>query len=219
MRTYYLRSAELISSAARVLSAVRILPVALILSAALISLSGCSSPHQLARLGKPASIDLDSVIAAIQVQIGNAESRLKQGNISLKIREAVVSLQITKTNIEGGDFQVLIFKPSGKRIAQKVTTISFDLKALKNDRITPKESGRKIDYSLADLIVASARKYDSLKADAINGLAKDNFVVDVLFSVEYDANMGLSFTLWGISADAGYELDNKVQHELVLTFD
>jgi hypothetical protein len=191
----------------------------LILFAALIGLSGCSSQHRLARMGKSAPIDLDSVIAAIQVQIGNAESRLKQGKISLNIREAVVSLQVTKTNTEGGDFQVLIFKPSGKMVAQKVTTISFDLRALKNDRVTPKESGGKINYSLADLIVASARKYDSLKADAISGLAKNNFVVDVLFSVEYDANMGLSFTLWGISADAGYELDNRVQHELVLTFE
>lgn len=214
MRTY-----SLLLAATQILPAALILLAALVLSAVLVSISGCSSQRTLARTGKTHPIDLDSVIGAIQVQMTNAGSRLKQGHISLNIREAVVSLQVTKTNMEGGDFQVLIFKPSGKRIAQKVTTISFDLSALKNDRIAPREEGHKIDYSLADLIVSAAQKYDSLKSDAITGLAKNNFVVDVLFSVEYDANMGISFTLWGISADAGYELDNRVQHELVLTFD
>ena len=43
------------------------------------------------------------------------------------------------------------------------------------------------DYSLAKLIIAAARKHASLDLKFLPGLTKQDFVIDIIFSIEKDA--------------------------------
>jgi hypothetical protein len=154
----------------------------------------------------------------VQKQLDQAQTILDSAKINVQICEEQVSFQVTRTNAENADFEALL-TASSKRIGQKQATMAFDLK-----RPAPAGGGglAKAHFlkssSLSDIIVAAAKQYDSVKGTLKTGLQRNNFSIDVAFSVEYDANLGFSFKLFGNGADVGLELDNAVQHELVLTF-
>ncbi|HWZ15055.1 MAG TPA: hypothetical protein VNW95_07425 [Mucilaginibacter sp.] len=179
-------------------------------------LPGCS--HRVVSInGTPqVPVDLNEVIAAMKVQFDAAKARL--GGLHLIPVSASVTVQVTKAETGNGDVSVLIFKPSYTRKVVKSSSIAFDLQS--PSAANPHMAVRRpesIDYSLADLIVASAKSYSELGPRPIPGLEKQDFVIDVVFSIENDGSAGISFKVLGMGVDAGYEYNRAVQHELKLT--
>ncbi len=178
--------------------------------------SGCS-PRVVNINGTPqVPVDLNEVISAMKVQFEAAQARL--GVLHLKPVSASVTVQVTKTETGNGDVSVLIFKPSYTRKVVKSSSITFDLQSpsAANLHMAVRRPGS-IDFSLADLIVGAAKSYSELGPKPIPGLERQDFVIDVVFSIENDGSTGISFKVLGMGVDAGYEYDKAVQHELKLT--
>jgi hypothetical protein len=189
---------------------------------ALLFINGCGLTVKSWERKPDKYVNIEKVIEAIKKQVQAAEQKLKDNNIDVDICEELVSLQVTATNTQSADFQVLIFKPSGNRITQKVTTLTFDLKRVGISEAAKKDVQRAmvnvLTDSLSNLIVMAAKQYNSIKNEVAPGLQKNYFTVDVTFSLEMNGTTDLNFNLFGNGADASWELDDKAQHELTLTF-
>jgi len=199
----------------RKLSAVFILP-------ALLCVAGCGLTVKAWERKPDKYVNIEKVIDGIKQQVQAAEKRLGDSGVHVDICEELVSLQVTATNTQSADFQVLIFKPSGSRITQKVTTVTFDLKrVVKSPAAALDAHLAKVNVltdSLSNLIVMAARQYNAIKNETAPGLQKNYFTVDVTFSLEVSGTIDLNFNLFGNGADASWDLDDKAQHELTLTF-
>jgi hypothetical protein len=200
------------------------LPAILIVA---IALSAGCSPVKAWRSKDNRTVDLVRVVDAIKMQVDAAKSELDNEKTGIDLCEEVVSLQTTVTNSQNADFQVLIFKPVGKHITTRTTTVSVDLARVTNDthknpqlRALIEAKGVTVvkNDALKNLIIAAARQYKKIKDEPDPGLQRKDFTVDVAFAVEWDGTAGITFTLFGNGADINWELDNQVQHEVVLTF-
>jgi hypothetical protein len=192
------------------------LSAALILAIALAT--GCSPIKAWER--KPnRTVELARVVDAVKQQVDAAKQQLEKDKIGVDICEEVVSVQTIITNTQSADFQVLIFKPVGKHITTKTTTVSVDL--VRVEKETAKNHSLSLtvaNNNLTEVIVAAAKQYAKIKDEAAPGLQRKDFTVDVSFAVEWDGTAGLTFQLFGNGADVSWELDDRVQHEVVLTF-
>jgi len=175
--------------------------------------SCCGSRVPQASQNEPA---LNDVVTAIQHQYTTALKRLKDSGITdIKISEADLSLAVTGVISANASVKVLIFTPSKKFIRTKTTTITYVLSEAKDAK---GGAGIKLaDNRLSDIIVSTARNFHDLN-QTIGDLTKDSFSIDLVFSIENDTSLGLSFDIIGLSVDAGAEFDKTVTHELKLTF-
>jgi hypothetical protein len=157
---------------------------------------------------------LEEVVQAVQLQYKQAVDQLKTDGIDdFEISEADLSLKVTKATIKSADITVLIFKPSVKYTKTASTTVTYTLSQKNNSAggAPPKVS----DTNLKDLIISSVTTFHNLNA-TISDLTKESITLDLDFSVEKDLTGGLTFTVWGIAANASLESDNTVEHELKL---
>ena len=159
---------------------------------------------------------LDQVVQAVQDQYAKATIILGGKNIKIDISKADLTLKISSVSTENADVTVWIIKPSTKFIQTKTTSVTYELSA---DKSTLGSGPDKMaaDDKLCNLIVDAATKFNQLHT-TIGTLTKDNFTLDIVFSIENDNSIGLTFNILGIGSDAGYEHDSSVEHELVLTF-
>ncbi|SDS21533.1 hypothetical protein SAMN05216490_0749 [Mucilaginibacter mallensis] len=183
--------------------------------------TGCATRNKTVNINGVAQtpVDLNDVIAALKVQYEIAKEQLN--GIKITPDNASVTVQVTNTYTAAGDISVLIFKPTYTNKVLKSSSVTFDLQAPQADAIKSRvsliRSNAKPDSSLAKLIISAAKAYDKLDPTPIPGLNKQDFVIDVIFSIENDANLGLTFKVLGTGVDASYEYDRAVQHELKLT--
>lgn len=158
---------------------------------------------------------LEQMVTAVQDQYNKAVKILKDRNIKISITKADLTVKLSSVNTENADVTILIVKPSTKFIQTKTTSVTYEL----TDKTSTAGGAASLaqNNKLCDLIVDAATKFNNTHPQ-IGNLTKDNFSLDIVFSVENDNAAGLTFTIWGVGADAGYEHDSSVEHELVLTF-
>lgn len=161
---------------------------------------------------------LNDVVTVIQEQYQTAlDSLAKAGISNYVIDEAELSLKVTKTIATDAEFKVLIFKPKVSRSQERSTSVKYKLSKAENLTGGNKINKLKKDNSLRDAIISAARSFHSLKT-TIGSLTKESFTLDLVFSIEDEGGLGLSFEIWGVGADLGGSFTNATEHELVLTF-
>jgi hypothetical protein len=160
---------------------------------------------------------LDKVVSVIQQQYAQALDTLNAKKIGVEINEADLSLQVSKISSASADISVWVVKPYAKYINTRSTKVTY---ILKKQNVQAEKGGSGFipkDNSLRDLIINAATKFHNLKTK-IGDLTQDSFSLDIIFAVEWDKSITLTFKIFGQGTEAIYENDSAVQHELVLTF-
>lgn len=160
-------------------------------------------------------IDVDSVVQEVARQYNQAKNDLSRGfGINLQITEASVTVKVTETKGGGIDLQLLVFKLSHKQKFTKASTLTFDLKQVKS--AASKSPGVSAE-PLSTFIIAAAREFNKINLTNIPELQKDNFEVDIAFTVERDISGTIVITPT-LSNDVDIDLDKSIEHDLKLVF-
>lgn len=158
---------------------------------------------------------LEEVVGAIQTQYEAAIKELEKQNIkNVEIESADISLKVSREISGTGEFKVLIIKPSASYTNSHSTTVTYSL--VKKPSVGGNNKLAK-DDRLKDLIVASAKNFNDLRG-TIGPLTKDSFGLDIVFSVKWEAGIGIEFDLWGIGADLSGATGKEIEHEMSLKF-
>lgn len=174
----------------------------------------CQPSRRIIEVQKP-QIDIDSVVKEVAHQYNQAKNDLKNGfGIDLQIIEAAVTVKVAITNSAGIDLQLLIFKLSHKQKLTKASTLTFDLKQVEP---SPSKSPGMAIEPLSTFIIEAARKFNNISNNNIPELQKDNFEIDIAFTVEIDTN-GTVLITPTLSNDVNGDRDKSVEHDLKLVF-
>lgn len=161
---------------------------------------------------------LNDVLTVVQEQYKAAlDSLAKEGIKNYEIVEAQLSLKVSKTISGDAEFSVLIFKPKASRSLSRSTTVAYKLSKAESITGGDKKNEQKTDNSLRDAIINATKSFNQMEK-TIGTLIKESFSLDLVFSIEEEKGVGLSFKVWGIGADLGGTFSSATEHELVLTF-
>jgi hypothetical protein len=159
---------------------------------------------------------LGEVVEAVQKEYLAALQRLKNDKITgISITKADIALKITQKNSANSDITVWIFKPSDKYIQTRTSTVTYELSTATGG--TGGANAHAKNHDLQDMIYYTIKNFDGLN-NTIGGLTKNNVVLDIDFSIENDASVGLTFKILGFGTDIGGEMDHTVDQDLKLTF-
>ncbi|MBS1501514.1 MAG: hypothetical protein JST32_05600 [Bacteroidetes bacterium] len=188
-------------------------------------LTSCCAKRNLAANANT-SIGMDTVIAALKVQVDQANELFQhyadsvKSNEKLKLETAAVTLQTSSTNTASGSVTVLIFKPAYTNKIVRTSSLAFNLDTtpIPKAHFMEVKPLVKTNQTMANFIYNSAVEFYNLKMSPLPGLNKQSFDIDVIFSMENDYKGELIFTVLGAGVDASYEYDKAVQHEVKLNY-
>lgn len=159
--------------------------------------------------------DLDKIVQTVQDQYRLAQDELEKKNIKVKITEAEVSLEVSKSLKSNAGIKILIIKPNASYSNTHSTKVSYKLTEAKDD-----SGGGNIiknPTELKDMIVAAAENFNKVNT-TIGTLTEKEFTLTITFAIEYEAGIGFEFEFWGMTAEGGGSKSKAVEHELTLTF-
>ncbi|WP_163380173.1 hypothetical protein [Cyclobacterium sp. SYSU L10401] len=180
-----------------------------------IIMSSCESQKSLTIDNKNLP-SLQDVVSEVQRQYEQALKQLEnEGITNVEITNADLTLKIAKASTVDAEIKVLIFKIGKERTQSKSTSVTYTLTKKEN-----KAGSGKIkftDTDIKDVIISAAKEFNSLEV-SLGHLVKEEFEIDIVFSI-YDKNAGgLSFEVWNIGVDGSANRTKSAEHQIKLTF-
>lgn len=163
--------------------------------------------------------NVEKIVAAVNKSLENSVAEINRSNVQLT--SASITLKTTVEKTTDGSVKFWVIKGGGSQTKASSGSITYAFSP-PEAVATPEEKAGidpvKIEEGLKNLIVEAAKSYARMKNNPISGLAAENIVIELSFSVNKSAEGGIGFELFGVEAGAGASVSSANAHSVKLTF-